>query len=110
MGIINSLLGIREQFAHLFLGFAVELPALIAHPILILHLFAGLDAQQNIMGLLILGKGVVDIVGGHQLKARIPAHAHKALVYQLLVRQAVVLELQEEVVLSEKYPHTFQMP
>ena len=56
------------------------------------------------MGLLILGIGVVDIVGCHQLKARIPAHAHKALVYQLLVRQPVVLKLQEEIVLS-KYVH-----
>ena len=104
MGIFNGLRRIGEQGPHFLLGLTVVLAPFVAHPVLIRHLLAGLDAQKDIMGLLILGIGVMDIVGGHQLKARIPAHAHKALVYQPLVRQPVVLKLQEEVVLSE-YVH-----
>ena len=110
MGVFNGLRRIGEQSPHFLLGLTVVLSSLVAHPVLIRHLLAGLDAQKDIMGLLILGKGIVDIVGGHQLKARVPAHAHKALVYQLLVRQAVVLELQEEVVLSENIHILFRCP
>ena len=45
--------------------------------------------------------GVVDVIGGHQLDTRLPAHAHESLVHHLLLGHAVVLELQEEVSLPE---------
>ena len=53
------------------------------------------------MGLHVVLVGVVDVVGGHQLDARLPAHAHESLVHHLLLGHAVVLELQEEVSLPE---------
>ena len=51
--------------------------------------------------LFILSKGIVDIVGSHQLDPSLPAQTQKSLVYHLLLRQAVVLQLQKEIVFSE---------
>ena len=104
VGVLQGLGRIGEQCLHLLLGLAVVLPALIAHAVLILHLLAGLDAQQYIVGLLILCKRIVDIIGGHQFKPCLPAHAHQSLIDQFLVGQPMVLQFQEKVVLS-KYVH-----
>ena len=68
MGIINSLLGIREQFAHLFLGFAVILSPFITHTVLIRYLFTCLDTQQYVMSLGIFCICIMDIVGSHQFQ------------------------------------------
>ena len=73
MGIFNGLQSVGEQGAHLLLGLAVILPALVAHTVLVRHLLAGLDAQQNVVGLLVLRVGIVDVVGGHQVDPQLPA-------------------------------------
>ena len=73
MSVLNGFKGVGEQGAHLLLGLAVILPALVAHTVFVRHLLAGLDAQQDIVGLLVLRIGIVDVVGGHQVDAQIPA-------------------------------------
>ena len=60
--ILNGLCGIWEKRSHLLLALYEKLPAIIAHPVLIRHLFTGLDAQKHIMCLRIGFVGVVYIV------------------------------------------------
>ncbi len=93
MGIVNGFLGIGEQFPHLFLRFYIILAAIVAQTVLIGYLLASLNAQQNIMGGRILRQNIVDIVGGHQLHGKLAAHTHQPLVYRLLGRNAMILQL-----------------
>ena len=101
VGVVQGLRGVWKEGAHLLLGLAVILSALVAHPVLIRHLLACLDAEQDIVSLGVLRVGVVDIVGGHKRNPCVLAQAQQALVHHPLLRHAVVLELQEEISLSE---------
>ena len=65
MGILQSFQGIGEEVLHLLLRLDVILSALVAHPVLIRHLFSSLDAQENVVGLFILPVNIVAVVGGN---------------------------------------------
>ena len=91
MGIFDGLSGVGEQFRHLFCRFKVILSSLIAHTILICHLFAGLDAQQDIMRLGICVVNIMHIVRSHQIDGQIFTHAQKSGIHRLLLRNPVVL-------------------
>ena len=60
--IFHCLPRIRKQSLHLFFAFDEILAALIAHPVFIRKLFAGLYTQKNIVGLCILCISIVHIV------------------------------------------------
>ena len=66
LGVVQSLRRKLKDFSHLLFALDVELTTLITHPVLIRHLFAGLDTQQNIVTLHILRIGIVNIVGRHK--------------------------------------------
>ena len=101
MGIVDGFLGVREQCPHLFLRLHIVLAALVTHTVLIRHLLAGLDTQQNVVSCRILCQNVMNIVGCHQIHGKLPAHAHQALVYHFLGGNSVVLQLQKEVAFSK---------
>ncbi len=101
------LLRIGEQSLHLFRRLNVILSALITHTILVRQLFAGLQTQQNVMRDRILLVSIVHIVGHHQRNASLLAHAQQLLVHRLLLRNAVILQLQEKIVFPRKCPGTF---
>ena len=101
VGILQSLRCIGKQGCHLLHGFHVILAALIAHSVLVLKPFAGLHAQENVMGLRVCAVGIVDIIGSHQFDSRLPAHTHKLLIHSVLLRYTVVLQFQEKIPLSE---------
>ena len=93
--------GIREKSAHLFLALYIELPALIAHAVLVADLCLGLDTEQHIMRLRILCIGIVAVVGSHQRDVQLPADRHQLHVYQALCRYPVILKLQEIIARAE---------
>ncbi len=99
--VVQRLLGIGKQGAHLRLALYEELPAGIAHPVLIGQLLARLNAQQNIVRLHVVGVRVVDVIRRDQRNPQAPAHGHERHVHLLLVLVSVVLQLQEEIALSE---------
>jgi hypothetical protein len=90
-GVFNGLRILCEQFLHFFCGADIEVPGLIAHPLLVLHQLAGLDAQQHIMALRVLGSQIVTVVGTHQRDSGLLMEPQQALVYHCLIPDAVVL-------------------
>ena len=65
LGILQRFQGIGKQLSHLLFRFYKILPPLIAHPVLIRKLFAGLQAQKDIVGIHICFVGIMDIIGSH---------------------------------------------
>ena len=63
--VLNGLCGIWEKRSHLLLALHEKLPAIITHPILVRHLFTGLDAQKHIMRLRIGFVGIVHVISTH---------------------------------------------
>ena len=53
------------------------------------------------MGLCVLSHGIMYIIGGNQIDAGFSVHAEKLLVYCLLLRNSVILQLQKEISFSE---------
>ena len=103
MGIIQGIGGVWENFPHLFLRLQIKLAPLIPHPVLIRHLLACLDAEQDIMGLDVFFINIMAVVGRRKRDAQLLAHAQQPLVYRLLRRYSVVLKLQEKIALSENF-------
>ena len=62
---------------------------------------AGLHAQQRVVRLVVFAVHVVAVVGGEQRRADLAGDLDQLRVGVALRRQAVVLELDEEVVLAE---------
>ena len=102
-GIFQSLRRVGEQIRHLLGGFDVILAAFVAHPVLILHFFSGLDAQKDIMCRGVLCVGIMHIVGAYQFNPCLLAHSQQLLIHQLLIRNPVILQLQEEISFSENF-------
>ena len=94
-----------EEGLHLLRGAEVEVLGLVAHPLLVLHQLAGLDAEEDVVALRVLGGEVVAVVGTDQGDARLLVDAEEGLVHHRLVPDAVVLELQVEPVLPEEALH-----
>ena len=55
------------------------------------------------MSLCVLRIGIMDVVGSHQIDPGFLAHTQKLLVYQLLLGQTVILELQEKIPFAEDF-------
>ena len=96
-GISKGLLLSGEKAQHLLGGLAVELLRPHAHPILLVHEALGLYAQEHVLSLGILLVGIVDVVGDHSLEAQIIGQLLELGQHHLLLPDAVVLELDIEV-------------
>ena len=103
--VFKGLAAAGEQLPQLLLAFEVKLIPLEAHPVGIVHGFAGLDAQQHILHFGVLPAQVVGVVGHHKGQARLPGNPSDALVHRLLGVDAVILQFQVEVVLPEDFRH-----
>ena len=101
LGVLHSLRVAGEQGLHFLRGAEVEVPWLIAHAVFIVHGLAGLDAQQHVMALGIFTAEVVGIVGAHQRDAGLIVHSQQGAVNGGLVRNAVILQFQIEIVLPQ---------
>jgi hypothetical protein len=86
---------VAELLAHLARGLHVEVVALELEPVGVGDLRPGLDAQQGVVGLGVLGVGVVRVVGDDRAQAEL-RRASRAAARCALLLDAVVLELDEE--------------
>ena len=93
-----------EELRHLLGGFHIVLPALVAQSVLVGHLLAGLQAEEDVVGLHVLLVGVVAVVRADERKALLLVHPDQLPVHVLLLRDTVVLQLEEEIVLPENVP------
>ena len=96
--------GIGKQPFHLLFALDVILSAFIAHPVLVRQLFRRLNAQQDIVRPGVLRMGVVHIVGTDQTDIQIPGDLQEGGVHCLLLRDTVILQLQEVIILPEDLP------
>ena len=103
--ILKSLVAVGEQLTELFFALNIKFLGLEFHAVGLVHGSAGLDAQQNILHFRILLPEVVGIVTDDQRQARFPCQAENALVDHPLFVDAVVLELQIEMLRSENSRH-----
>ena len=92
LGIFQSVLVARKQRRHLLLAAEVEVLGLVAHPVLIVHCFAGLDAQQNVVSLGVLLPEVVGVIGADHGDTGLLMDLQDRLVHDLLITDAVVLQ------------------
>ena len=99
--IIQCLLCIREELAHLQFTLYIVLTTLITHSVLIRYLLGSLDTQKNIMCLCILRIGIMDIVSRYQRDIQFLTHAHQCRIYCLLFRYSMILQFQEIIALSK---------
>ena len=91
---------VLEGLGHL-LG-RLEIPlALHAHAVGVGDEAAGLDAEQDVVGVPVVGREVVDVVGGDQGQAQASGQLDEALGQGFLVGQAGALDLDEVVVGAE---------
>ena len=88
--------------AHFLFRFVVEVARLEAEALGVVHLGLRLNAEQNVVGLHVVGIQVVAVVGGHKGQARGVGKLHDAFVHLRLFRQAVGLHFQIEAVGEER--------
>jgi hypothetical protein len=73
----------------------------IAEPVLIVHGPPRADAQQDVVRDVVPMLQVMDVVGGDQRQAQVTSDRRQAAVDDLLVGNAVPLQLEEEIVATE---------
>ena len=100
-GVVAGLGELGEEMAHLGGRLEVVLVAFELEPLGIVDEGAGLHAQQGVVGHVVLAVGVVAVVGGEQRRPDPPGDVDQRRVGLVLRGQAVVLELDEEVVPPE---------
>ena len=104
-GVLHRPLEGGKESLHLLRAAQVEVPGLVAHPVLIVQRLAGLDAKEHVVGLRVLLAQVVGVVGADHGDARLLVDAQNPTVHLHLVRDAVVLEFQVEPVRPEEVRH-----
>ena len=90
-----------EQVAHLTSRLEVVLGAFELEPLRVGDLGAGLDTQEGVVGFAVLAMRVVRVVGGEQRCADLLGDLDQLRVGFDLRRQPVILEFDEQVVLTE---------
>ena len=94
----DGLRAIVERCLHLLHGLEVQLRGAHAHAFLVQNGALGADAQEDVVGLGVVFRQVVAVVGGHEGEPRFLGHFKQHLVGAGLLRDAVLLELQVEAV------------
>ena len=93
-----------EEFPHLIRGFHIILSALVAQTVLIHDFLSRLNAEQDVMRVHILPVCIVTVICADQRKAFLVVHPDQLAVDMLLLRDPVILQLEEKVVLPENLP------
>ena len=93
-----------EEAAHLGGGLQVELVVLEAHPAGRVDVAGGLDADQQVVRLVLVGRGVVRVVGRDQRQVVAARQLHQLRMEPLLLADPVLLDLDEEVPVAQDGP------
>ncbi len=101
LGIFHRFPCIGEESLHLLLAFDVVLSPFVTHSVFIRNLFAGLETEQNIMGIRVRRICIMDIIGGDQGDIQLFTHFQQFRIYKPLFRQPVILQFQKIVPFAE---------
>ena len=92
---------VGEPLEHLLAGPQVELALAVPHAAGVRQDLAGVDAQEHVVGPRVVGVDVMDIVGGHQRDAHLAGQGDDQRPHPPLLLDAVVLDLEVEVLGAE---------
>ena len=92
---------VREECRHLLWRLEVVVVAREAHAVGIVDCLSHLDAEQDVVELAVLAVHVVQVVRRHEADAVFLRERDEPLVRLALLRQAMVLDLEEIVLLAE---------
>ncbi len=95
--VTNRLGHMRKQRCHLLAALEEQLVRSDLQPLLIIHRLAGADADQHILNLGILLGQIVNVIRNHQLNIAFRRQSNQLRIDALLFRNAVILQLQIEV-------------
>ena len=90
-----------KYLGHFHRALEVELVGGELHAMGIAHGLAGLDAQQDFLGVSVVVVEIVAIVGGDQRNARFLGQAHEVAVDALFDFEALVLNFEKEISFSK---------
>ncbi len=92
---------VLEDRRHLLGRLQEELIAGVAKALRVVHRLPGADAQQDVVRLIVALPQVVHVVGRDERQLELAGERHDAAIDDLLLLDALVLHLEEEVVLAE---------
>ena len=92
-----------EDAVHFVMALDEKAGALELHAIGVLDGLAGLNAEHHVLGVGIVFAKIVAVVGGHQGQAQLFFQAEQVGVNAVFLLQALILNLQKEIVLCQKY-------
>ena len=101
MSVFQGFQCIWEKLRHFLRRFHIILSAFITHSVFVCKFLVRLQTQKNIVGCSILCHCIMHVIGCHQIDPCFFVHAQKFLIYYLLCRNSMILQLQEEVSLSK---------
>ena len=102
--VAQGLRELAELRRHLGRGLEIELIPVVAQALLVGHVLAGADAQEDIVRAVIRLSQVVHVVRADEGKPEIGGDRRQPAVHHPLVVDAVVLHLEEEVVGTQDVP------
>ena len=91
----------RKAFPHVAGRLDVKLLGVETQPVVVGEVGAGVDAQQHIVGLRLIRPGVVGVVGGQKRRSHPPREFGEFGQEKALMLEAVVHDLDEEVLPAE---------
>ena len=100
-GVFNRLGILGKERRHFLRRAEVEVLRLVTHAVLVIHRFPGLNTQQNVVRVGVLLAQVVRVVRHNERQTRLLVQAQNALVDDRLLADAVILQLQVEMVRTE---------
>ncbi len=100
-GVVARNFPVREELAHLGRGLEVVLIGVELEALRVVDRAAGLHAQQRVVCDVVFLVGVVAVVGREERRVQLLGDLDQLRVGALLVAEAVVLQLDEEVVAPE---------
>ena len=104
LSVLKCLFGIGEKLCHFLLGFYVKLTSRVAHTVLVLNLFPGLQTQKHVVSLCVTGISVVTVICDHKGYTGLLVHPHKGGINCLLILIAVILHLQKIISFTKAVP------
>ena len=90
-----------ENLCHLFAALDVVLVAVVTHAVFIGDHFPGADAEQDVVSFVVIGIEVVAVVGRNDRQTKLLGDVIERIENLLLLRQAVILQFNEEVFFTE---------
>src|SRR5262249_56047797 len=93
--------GIGEQGVNLLGGTYIELVAAVPQPVGVVPRFAGVDAEQHVVGAAVPLTKVMGVAGGHEWQAEAAGNVDGSLSTETLDLQAVVLDFNVKVVTEQ---------